>query len=312
MVSSAAVAEKDRSWRRHLDGWQAGALLLLIAASAIFLGVPRAVEPDWLPRPQVDSRSLAVTMRVDDELARKAAREPLDVDVRAVGREIRSYNQIAAAAADEAQFARAREQIAHAARKASSFGEQLAELRAYQLAKFLEELKGWQRTGKASDELIAVSGDFLDTVVRNRWCFGSGRELLVGERELRALFKKRWNAIVGAEGEALALTIDEERLRLGFLAAHPFVGKEAASLETVALERTLAPQRLRTIERLAALDADYPAQLARGVVLFRTQQFQPAADAFRLHLEARPDGPYTLRARNYLKAALDRAVEAGL
>src|SRR5437762_3290812 len=83
--------------------------------------------------------------------------------------------------------AAARERVARAAQKAGPFGEQLVALRAYQLARFLDELHAWQKTGTASAELTALSGDFLDAVVRSGWCAPGGRELIVSDRELRAL-----------------------------------------------------------------------------------------------------------------------------
>jgi hypothetical protein len=296
--------------RRHLRGWQAGLVLLLVAGSGILLATPRSVEPDGFPEPRFDTVALAAVAAADDELARTAAKGELDVDVRALGRELRAYNE-AAAVADDDEFARARERLVDAAAKAGAFGEQLRQLRAYQMLRFLEELRTWQRTGSISDELRALSGDFIDAVIRNRWCKANSRELMVGDRELRVLFKKRWNTIVGADGEPLALTADEERVRLGFLVAHPFINNDAlgrSATERMAIERMVAPQRLKTIERLAALDPAYPAELARGVLFYRTGQYQPAADALRRHLEAQPDGSYALRARNYLKAALDQSV----
>jgi hypothetical protein len=306
-VALVSTPKKRAPRGGRLDGWQAGALALVIGGSALLLAVPRAVEPSALPQPRLDTAALAHIAEQDDDLARRTNAETLDVDVRALGREIRAYNT-AAAGSDESAFAAARERVARAAQKAGPFGEQLIALRAYQQARFLDELHAWQKTGTASAELIALSGDFLDAVVRSGWCVPGGRELIVGDRELRALFKKRWNTIVSAEGETLALSADEERARLGFVLAHPFVANDPATRDlkdTVLVERRSARTRLKTIEHLAALDADYPAELARGVVLYRTAQFQPAADAFRRHLEAHPDGAYTLRARNYLKATLD-------
>jgi tetratricopeptide (TPR) repeat protein len=67
--------------------------------------------------------------------------------------------------------------------------------------------------------------------------------------------------------------------------------------------------RLKKIDEIAALDPAYPSDLARGIVLYRLGRFLPAVQAFRRHLEASPDGPFTLRARGYLRAALGRASE---
>jgi hypothetical protein len=296
--------------RRHLEGWQAGLLALVLAGSAILLAAPRGVEPVALPQPHVDSVALARVMAHDDELARVAAATELDVDVRALGREIRLYNDAAALATEDDDFARARQRVTEAASKVGRLGADLEKLRAYQMVRFLEELRAWQRTGVTSDELRALSGDFLEAIARSRWCIPETRELVVGERELRVLFKKRWNTMVGADGEPLLLTADEERVRVGFLVHHPFVNNDAGSRgvsDPAALERLATPQRMKLLDRLATLDPGYPVELARGIVLYRVGHYQPAADAFRRHLEARPDGPYALHARNFMKAALDQS-----
>jgi len=296
--------------RRHLEGWQAALLALLLGGAAIVLAAPRAAEPlDW-PQPDVDGDTLTKVMSRDDDLAREATRQELDVDVRALGRELRFYNGAAALAEEGEPFALARQRVAEAAQKVASDADGLERLRAYQLVRFLEELRAWQKTGTFSDELRALSGDFVEALSRNRWCWPGTRDLLLDERALRVLFKKRWNAIVGANGEALALTADEERVRLGFLVVHPFINNDPLGrgvTDPTAVERLVAPQRMKTIEKLAELDPSYPVELARGMTLYRTGQFQPAADAFRRHLEQAPDGPHTLRARNYLKAALDQS-----
>ena len=59
------------------------------------------------------------------------------------------------------------------------------------------------------------------------------------------------------------------------------------------------------IRELARVDPTFPGALAEGVVLFRLGRYEAAAVAFERHLAAFPDGPWTLRARNYLKAALE-------
>lgn len=295
---------KARGIERLFEGWGAGVAVLLIAGSAMVLALPRAVAPEDLPAPIVDGVALAETMARDDALARGAVEDQLDVDVRAVGREVRAYNR-AAAEGDEGALVAARVALGEAARKALRQGaEPLRALRAYQMARFVDEVDRWQRSGEVSDELLELGGDFMQAAARNRWCH-EGR-LVARERELRTLFKKRWNDVVGLRGEAFDLTLDEDRVRFGFLLAYPFrqaVGGAEGRLAEVLDHQ----QRLRLIDRLAARDPSYPADLARGVVHFQLGHHPAATEAFRRHLEAHPDGPYTLRAQNHLKAALDRA-----
>ncbi|MSP26254.1 MAG: hypothetical protein EXR75_14085 [Myxococcales bacterium] len=305
-----AHSSKTKGWQRHFDGWQPGLFVVVLAALVLLLSLPRAAEPLRTPAPRIDDDALTATMRADEALARGAIEVALDVDVRALGRELRAYNE-ASLGDDEDAFAAARVRASDAANRAAAHPDDLRALRAFQMMRFLFEFASWRQTGVESAELGALSGDFIATMARNRWCVGSTRELFVTDDELRVLFKKRWNVVAGFVGADMALTVDEDRLRLGFLLEHPFHSEITSMTQDRGLTaRVLMPQQLRTIERLAELDVDYPADLARGVVLYRTEQFAPATNAFRDHLELRPDGPYTLRARNYLKAALDRTQES--
>jgi hypothetical protein len=306
---------KSRGWRRHLDGWQAGLLVVVIAGSAIVLGVPRAVAPEALPEVALDRDALAAIARRDVELAREAEGTRLDVDIRAVGSEFRAYN-LAAAADDERRLVEARASISRAATLAIRISpEGLAALRAYQLERFLVEIARWQRDGVASDELVELSGDFVDTMRRNRWCRGEERQLVADEHVLRVLWKKRWNEVTGVRGPLFDLSAEEDKLRYSFLIQHPFQRRfdvQKTSFIARAEEIHAHKARLAAIERLAALDPSYPGELARGVVLYQLGSYAEAAGAFRGHLAAHPDGPHTLRVRNYLKATLDRVSEIGM
>jgi len=307
------VERETKGWRRHLDGWQAGAVMLLLAGSAILLAAPRAVEPEHLPVPLHDLQALSATMRADDERAKAAQLQTLDVDVRALGRELRAYN-MAAADDKEEQYADARIRVARAADKAKRRDpEELLRLRAYQMRRFVSELEKWQQDGTVTSELKALGGDFLVVLERNAWCRG-GRRLILGEAELRVLFKKRWNALSGLRTGPYALTVDEDRVRFGFLLRHPFSPNDPvhrAPRRRQAAGKRLARQRLLMIDRLAARDPSYPAQLARGVVYYQSGQWTMASNAFRRHLDEKKEGAFALRARNYLKAALDRTHQAG-
>jgi tetratricopeptide (TPR) repeat protein len=65
--------------------------------------------------------------------------------------------------------------------------------------------------------------------------------------------------------------------------------------------------RLKKIDELSAVDPTYPKELARGIVLYRLGRYPLAVEAFRQHLERSPDGAFSLRAQNYLRAALGKA-----
>lgn len=303
---------RQRGWlHQHLDGWQAGAAALLVAASAVFLAVPRAVEPTEIPVPVIDHAALSETMARDDALARFAEQEVLDVDIRSVGRELRRFNR-AAARGSRQDVAVARREVLTATRRALHRDErELLALRAYQMKRFVAALNHWTRTGEISQDLEELGGAFLELARLSRWCSGKGRALLPSEAVLRTFFKKRWNEITAVRGGPFALTLDEDRTRYGFLLRFPMAPHKARLPSTPIDEtrRRLHEGRLRleVVERLGHRDPFYPAALARGALLFRQGQYHAAAEAFRQHLATSPDGPRSLRAQNYLKAALDRA-----
>lgn len=307
---------QESGWRRHLDGWQAGLLLVVIVASAVVIGLPRAAVPEVTPAPLIDHAALTAVMDADDARAREANLEQLDVDVRTVGRQMRAYNHLVAEG-DRQKLSEARIALIKAVKNAIEVDEEgMVALRAYQMARFLLELRDWQRSGEISDELVALGGDFVPSLAAHRWCT-EGRELVMDERVLRVLYKKRWTELAGLRGPRFDLTLDEDRLRYGFLLEHPFLpttGRNPADIEPGSpMDRVRRGEaRLKILERLAERDPGYPAELARGVITFRMNRYAVAAEAFRHHLEDFPDGPHTLHARNYLKAALDRANMQGL
>jgi hypothetical protein len=283
-------------------------LVLLVAGSAIVLAAPRPVAPDSVPRPRIDNHALLAAMERDDVRAREAVQATLPLEVRAAGAAIRAYNR-AAAGGDDYALAKARRDALEAAGEALPHGtEPLLRLRAFQMLRFIEELAGWQAGGEPSSELVELGGDFVATLVRNRWCRAGTRELVLGERELRVLFKKRWNDVTGLQGQAFDLGLDEDRVRYGFLIHHPFTSLRSSALQPTERRAQAArdgAERLRLIERLAQRDPSYLADLARGVVSYQMGEHAAAAEHFRRHLAAHPDGAYTLRARNYLRAALE-------
>lgn len=290
-------------------------LVLALAGSAILLAVPRGVAPGHAPPPQIDWIALADVESTDDQLALEAQTQPLDVDVRAVGSAFRAYNR-AVKKRDEATFATSRYAITDASRQALRLGvEPLRALRAYQTTRFVSELRRWEATGEESEELVELSGDFVDTLKRNAWCQpDSERALVMSDHVLRTLFKKRWNDIVGVRGDGFELTLDEDRVRHGFLIRHPFrtyYDVRQARAQGRVSDGLDEKRRLQSVERLGERDPNYPVLIARGVVHYQSGSYARAASAFRSYLDAAPDGPHTLRVRNYLKASLDKAAETG-
>ncbi|UQA58784.1 hypothetical protein [Polyangium aurulentum] len=285
---------------RYVEGWQPGLVAVFLAGSVALLAVPRSVPPSELPLPLAEPRALARVMAADDARARAVEAGALDPDVRALGTLVRAFGR-ADARGDEDALAAARARMGEAAARARAQGDEpVLALRAYQLRAFLREVRGWEATGEASDALVELGGPFAGMVRRNGWCVGEGRcALAMDEAALRASWKRRWNEITGLRGGGFEPALDESRALYRFLLEHPAGGRNDA-------EGARASFLLRKIDELAGFDATYPRLLARGIVLYRQGDYRRAAEAFGAHLEASPDGPWTLRAQNHLRAALER------
>ncbi|WP_437709002.1 hypothetical protein WMF45_32540 [Sorangium sp. So ce448] len=345
--STRADAGARRGWKRHLEGWEPGLVAVFIAGSAAILAVPRSVEPAELPLPLADARALARVRDADTTRAREAEELGLDAEVRELGSAIRAFGLVDADADHtEAELLAARARVSDAVGRALAQGDEaVLRLRAYQLRAFVREVRRFEATGEESDELREVGGDFLGLLRRNAWLGQGGaaqrsggegaRRVAMDGVVLGVLFKKRWNAIVGVQRDPFAPTLDEERALFKFLLAYPLAaarsaqtlpappdeetaarlaqvggsGPPAAALRAAEARRAEEQYRLKKIDELAALDPSYPRQLARGVSLYRLGSFMQSAEAFRSHLDQHPDGAHTLRAQNYLRAALERARE---
>ncbi|WP_437332640.1 hypothetical protein [Sorangium sp. So ce394] len=322
-------------------------MAVFIAGSAAILAVPRAVEPAELPLPLADARAIARVRDADIARAREAEQLGLDAEVRALGSAIRAFGIVDADADHtEAELLAARKRVIEAAGPALAQGDDaVLRLRAYQMSSFVREVRRFEATGEASDELRELGGDFPGLLRRNAWLTAGGagprdggeaRRVAMDGAALGALFKKRWDAIVGLRRAPFGVALDEERALYRFLLSHPLSGRSAQELAAPAAETAarLEPQagepgprspaaalraaeaqraeehyRLKKIDELAALDPAYPRHLARGIALYRLGKFVQSADAFRSHLDQHPDGAHTLRAQNFLRAALERASE---
>jgi hypothetical protein len=299
-------------------------LAVFIAGAAVLIALPRPVDAVELPEPRVDPASLERARAIDRARAAEAARG-LDADARALGSAFREYGRVDAD--DDAESvvdARARvvETFAVALRVAP---EDVLRLRAWQMSTFLAEVRRWESTGLESEDLRELGGAFVRALRRSGWVDEESgrRRMKMDDAAMAALFKKRWNEVTGATGPSFAASIDEQRTLYRFLLRYPphsavppglrdaeprFAESPAEEEARAGMIRAhLEQYRLKKIDELAALDAAYPADLARGVVLFRMGRYPAAAEKFRLHLEKSPDGPFTLRAQNYLRAALGRS-----
>jgi hypothetical protein len=316
--SSRAGRAPVKGWQRHLEGWQAGALAVFIAGTGALLAVPRAVPPSDIPEPAFRPRELEAVRRADaalaDDIDKRAHRGELDLDVRELGKAVGLFG-IAEGAGNVVELEKAHRRIAerlHFA-LARGAGEVLA-LRAHQARTFLREMHAFERSGIASQELVEVAGAFPASLEARGWYDRAARRLAPDDTALTVMFKKRWNDLVGVSGPAFAVSLDEERARLAFLIAHPSATKEppasapgssparaAGARDKVASDE----KRLAEVQKLAQLDPEYPALFAEGVLRYRLGQYERAASAFDRYLTRHPEGPLTIRARNFLKASLE-------
>ncbi|WP_437964911.1 hypothetical protein WMF04_35310 [Sorangium sp. So ce260] len=346
--SARADAAERRGWKRHLEGWEPGLVAVFIAGSAAILAVPRPVEPAELPLPFADAQALALARDADAARAREAEQLGLDAEVRELGSAIRAFGVVDADADHtEAELLAARKRVLEAVGPALAQGDEaVLRLRAYQMSSFAREVRRFEATGEESDELRELGGNFIGLLRRNAWLRrgeagprggDEARRVAMDGAVLGVLFKKRWGAIVGLQRAPFGVALDEERALFKFLLSHPLGGRSAqdlaappaaataareepqagepgprspsAALRAAEAQRAEEHYRLKKIDELAALDPAYPRHLARGVALYRLGKFVQSAEAFRTHLDQHPDGAYTLRAQNYLRAALERASE---
>jgi hypothetical protein len=287
------------------------------------LCLPRAVPPEDVPLPVPVGRVLAKIEAHDHALGTVPA--PLPDDIRRLGTAIRAYHAAEAkqeidpyvtAATMNDQRVALDDAAAPLLRGAND--DDVLALRATQLEVFVAQVHEFLRTGKESDELQAVGGPFVRKMREAGWC--QGHVCSFDEHALRVMYKLTWNGLLRLERPPFALALDEQRALYAFYLAHPHAGE--AARDRIDHERGSArtPQacvglaeaealgaeawRIERAKRIAELDPEYPRDYALAVMHFRHRDFSLAASELRDWLSAHPDGPWTLRARNYLRATL--------
>jgi hypothetical protein len=289
---------------RHFEGWQLGLVAVAVALCALWLALPRPVEPTLLPLPEVDRRVLARERAEDRARAREAERVGLPFEARALGELVRRHGA-AAAALDGAAARQARDDarslIASVERRHGY--ETLRQLRALQSELFLQAVRtsvAFRRPDAKDRELEELGGNFVEKAKRSAWVDSSG-DLLFREDELAMLFKLRWTELVGRlDRLELRPKLDEFRLYYRALLEHP----EAAGNAVSPSSHEQDERRLSYTAALGRIDGDFPLALAQGVLLYRLGRKDQARAAFSGHLAAHQDGPWALRARNYALATL--------
>lgn len=312
-----AKADHERRGGRWLAFVPAAIGLVLL-----LLMMPRKAAPDAVPLPRADERVLVDVARADDARAAAAEVDRLPSDILAVGSALRALNGAEARGADEAETFAARHELDAALRDVARRPEvtsELISLRALQMRRFLDALAQWESTGETSEDFTDLAAAFVRRAAHAAWI--DGRRVLLSATERRVMFKAVWNVLTGLDASPeAALTLDEQRAlySLYIKRPHPAAShrlaleaqrRDATTPELCARanldhQRHTELWRADKIKRLGGIDPTYPTQYALGVAYYRARRFELSVDAFSAYIDQHPYGPYTLRAKNHLKAAL--------
>lgn len=285
--------------RRHLRGWQAGLALVGAVALGALLVVPRPVEPEGPPLPHIDRREQARTREVERERAARA-RRGLPVEVRSVGEVLRRLGLVSADADRALPLTQQLRRVLQVA-LARHGDEHLLELRALQTELFVDGVMRALPGEQPAADLLELGGGLYRRGREQGW-FASA--LLPARRaELETAYRLYWSETLGlAQRAPFAPSLNEWRTYYRYLLERPL----AADLEQ---RRQDAQRSSSYVAALAAHDRDYPAELARGVLLYHMGAYPEAAAALEGHLREAPGGPFALRAQNYLAACGARLIE---
>jgi len=331
-LAEARDAAKRRGTRDGGEGEQKGTksarwLALIPVTATVLMGLlmmPRAAFPEEIPLPAIDGRALGTTIAEDDALAAKSRSERLSGDLLRIGTAIRAFNRASLPGTPVEEITVVRTELDesvrdYAARDPKGVYDGLRTLRAVQLDAFLTEVTRWEQTGETSNELQELGGGFVERMNDAGWV--DNGKILLDDAQRRAAYKLVWTATIGADqSPTLKLTVDEQRalytlylsrphapegLRNAFDARRKAVTTEADCAKANAAEKlALETWRIDKIKKLGDLDPTYPTSYAMGVAYYRAGRYEAAVDAFRAWIDKHPEGRLSLRAQNYLKAAL--------
>jgi hypothetical protein len=287
-------AVKRQRRKPFSDGIGVVGFVVGLTVLAAALAAPRATEPDVLPLPVPDRGVLRAAKQRSDELARAARQSGLSYDVRAVGEAIRRCGAASIEGKGVPQPVLGEVRLAMRLARELRSERGLLQLSALQTELFVRATHAFEVSGKPSTDLHELGGDFILVAKKNGWL--DGRRIVLDDDERAALFRIRWTELTGLRGEPpFVPTLDEYRAYYA-LNLRPSGARDAAHTE----------RAFSVVRALEKRDPSYPAAFARGVLLHRSGRFSEAVEAFRAHLAARPDGPWTLRAKNHVLEALAR------
>ncbi len=318
-----SLVDRARRSRELRDALRLACIPLGVAVVLGAVLAPRDATPCAVPVPLVDYGQNALAVTLDRARAARVRQQPLLGPTRALGSAIREFHLDETRGLEASAMAEVRRRVDRALVEVlggpDAGREQLLDLRAVELDEFVADIDRLGTQGGAmSADFAELAGNFLQSMALDGWY--DGHRLVPSDDVLRVMFKEMWNTFLGLEQRPdLAPTLDEERLLYAFYLRHPHASR--AMRDAFAASRRGPPDaghrtaidraeraaveawRTERIGRLASLDPAYPADFARGISRFRAGAFDAAASSFRAWLRDHPDGPWTLRARNYLQAA---------
>jgi hypothetical protein len=293
---------------------------LLVVAAFVW---PRATDPEEVPLPQPDSRALE-RVKADEKARIAQVHGVLSPYLLTVGTAFRSFLHLETEKATTAEAETARRALDTAVREAAAAdgAPGLLTLRAVQLTRFLDAVQAFEASGKPSEELLDLGGNFVQRMRDVGWI--QGHQVLLPEDARRAAYKVMWNQTLGLEkAPEFALTLDESRALYGFYISHPIAdsrrtesfatrrkeAKDARQCQDIAVAENTAREawRIDKIKRLGAIDPDYPLQLALGVAQFRSHNYPASVEAFRTYQRGHEEGPYAALVQGYMRAAMREA-----
>lgn len=286
---------------RLFEGWQVGVVTVGIVALVAAVVVPRSASPDGLPPPSVTRSEIRVAeQRTRDQAL--AATDGLSQDVALLGARLRVLGR-AEASGDGGSIARAGASLSEAARPALAKDPGgVVKLRAYQALRFVDGYHEYLLSGQTSDELIELGGDTLAQLKHEDWVQNLETAPPDYRVILTAIYKRRFKKLVGSH-PALDYDPVEERVLIGYFLEHP--PRTALASNESELEATQGKFLLAQLDDLAKLEPAYPFAFAKGIVLYRMGRYEESSSAFDFYLQTVENGPYRLRAVNYLKASIE-------
>jgi hypothetical protein len=281
-----------------------------LAVLAAALALPQPTLPRYLPLPTLAPEALDVAKQRLLSDAMHARVRPLSYEVRSLGERFRQIGRAAHGGveirSDERE--RFRAQVRQTLEIVPI--QEVRELRAVQTELFVQALTRFEKSSQSSEDLEELGGDFLELATSKGWVrlpnaqkratprtlkrttisdsgAVGGAQLLLSEDEIRAAFLLRWTDFAGL--------FDHPEFRL----EPSWVVLASRRRLRVPVER-MSPSELAVIERLGEVSPEYPAALARGILLGHLGAYGSAAASFREHLRTHGEGDFSLRARNHL------------